>query len=213
MTLFIDTASIREATAYLQKYPWIKGITTNPKLLKQGSSEFAPEEILRELSKLTSGPIYYQLTANTLNEMLVEAKKAQKILGEKLVIKITPSELNYAFCTQYASNFSFCFTALYTLAQAKLAQEAGAEQVVVYVNRMLTHQLNPYTLLENMCALFEEEELTFLAASIKSVEEFEATLIAGADLITLPPTTIDLLSTHILTTQACEDFKISGIGI
>ncbi|MGB2911466.1 MAG: transaldolase family protein, partial [Anaerolineales bacterium] len=67
-------------------FGWISGVTTNPSLLAKSGRP--PEEILEQLSSISTGPLFYQLMAKTSHEMLREANKVRDLIGEKLVLKI-----------------------------------------------------------------------------------------------------------------------------
>ncbi|MBF0432010.1 MAG: hypothetical protein HQK83_12070 [Fibrobacteria bacterium] len=147
MTILIDSAIISEVKNCFASYPWVQGLSTNPKLLKMASEKVSPKSVIETLASLTSGPFYYQVHSKTETELLKECRLAQKIVGKNLRIKIMPSEQNYAFTYKYRSEFNFCFTAVLNLTQAKLAYEAGAGHIAVYVNRMLRNELDPFELI------------------------------------------------------------------
>ena len=73
MTFFIDSANIKDISQAVS-YRWVKGVTTNPLILARENSHV--EGILSQIKQLTNGPIFYQLIAETVGEMLDEANAA-----------------------------------------------------------------------------------------------------------------------------------------
>ena len=78
---------------------------------------------------------------------------------------------------------------------------------------MTKHHLKPYTLIEQIVKLYPENSLQILAASIKTIQELETTLMAGAQLLTLPWPLFKELANHPLTDFATEDFQKTGMGL
>ncbi len=213
MTILIDSAIIPEVKSCFEKYPWVQGLSSNPKLLNLAASQSTPEIIIETLVTLSTGVFYYQVTADTESALLEECKLAESIVGDRLIIKIMPSDENYAFTHKYHKDFTFCFTAVHNLTQAKLAHQAGAKHITVYVNRMLKGDLAPYKLMQDVCTLFPNNDLQIMAASIKTIEELELTLLTGAQYQTLPFSLIEKLASHPMTDYAANDFKETGAGI
>ena len=72
--IYLDSAIIEEAKLAV-KMGWVKGITTNPTLLKK--SPLSPEETLAQLTAISPGELYYQLCATDFASMVAEGKKAK----------------------------------------------------------------------------------------------------------------------------------------
>nr|MBP6087036.1 hypothetical protein [Pelolinea sp.] len=85
MLLLLDSAIVDEARQAAE-WGWVSGATTNPTLLAK--SDLPPIETLLQMKKLLRGPIFYQLTAETMDAMKEEAHLAEEVLGQQLVLKI-----------------------------------------------------------------------------------------------------------------------------
>jgi len=132
MAIFLDSAKKNEVKQAME-FGWVSGVTTNPSLLAK--ADRPPEEILEQLSSISTGPLFYQLMAKTPHEMLREANKARDLVGDKLVLKILPTEVGFRFCAQNSEDFTCCVTAVFGEWQTLIAREAGAVYVAIYVNR------------------------------------------------------------------------------
>jgi transaldolase len=81
--LYLDSALIEEAQQ-VQKFGWVKGITTNPSLLAQSS--LSPAETLTQLAQLSPGELYYQLMGTEVETMIAEGHQAYQLIGEKTFV-------------------------------------------------------------------------------------------------------------------------------
>ena len=213
MAILIDSALVPEVKDCFENYPWVKGLSTNPKLMALASKEIPVKKVIKTLAGFTNGPFYYQLTSTEEKDLLKEIKAVQEIVGKRLIVKIMPTYSNFTFTHKYRTRYDFCFTAVHSLSQAALAHQAGAKHIAIYVNRMLKNKLKPYQLINDVCRLYPDNGLQILAASIKSTKEFETTLLAGAQNLTLPYSLFPKLALHKMSLMALVDFEKDGKGI
>ena len=210
MSIFIDTAVVEEARQ-AKDFGWVKGITTNPVLLAK--SEERVRETLAYLRELNIGPVFYQLTAPNIDEMLREVDAAREILGEQLVAKIPPVPSGFRIASMLPPETPCCITALYSVAQAIVARETGAKYIAVYVNRATQLLGDGIALVRDMTRALEGGPTEILAASIKSPDEASAATLAGADHLTLPFEVLKTLIAHDLSDKAVSQFRSEGAGI
>jgi transaldolase len=208
--IYLDSAIIEEAKIAV-KMGWVKGITTNPTLLKKSS--LSPEETLKQLAKISFGELYYQLCATDFASMVAEAKQAANIVGSKLVLKIPATDLGFEVTAHLASDITCSVTAIYSSAQAAIAAEAGAKYAIVYVNRATRLLGDGLSLVKEIAHLVQGSKTEILAASIKSPQEAAATLQVGAHHLTMPLNILQQMTTHDLSTQTVDEFRTNGIGI
>jgi transaldolase len=208
--IYLDSAIIEEAKLAV-KMGWIKGITTNPTLLKQ--SPLSPEETLTQLAAISPGELYYQLCATDFASMVAEAKQAANIIGHKLVLKIPATDLGFAVTAHLASEITCSVTAIYSPAQAAIAAEAGAKYAIVYVNRSTRLLGYGLALVREIAHILQRSSTEILAASLKSPQEAAATLQAGAHHLTIPLNILQQMTTHNLSLQTVDEFRAKGIGI
>ena len=210
MAIYLDSAKLDEAHK-VKEFGWVFGVTTNPSLLAKAGN--APEAVLKQLTGLGFKQVYYQLTAQSLDVMLDEAKSVRKIVGDILVLKIVPTELGFRFVALHGKEFPCCVTAVFSPAQALVAREAGARYVALYVNRATQQMGDGLALVNSVRATLGEGQTEILAASLKSAEEAVAALNAGAQHITVPFNVLASLTSHPISIRTIEQFNSEGIGI
>lgn len=210
MAFYLDSALVYEARV-ARDLGWVSGITTNPILLAQ--SEISPEETLRALSTCTRGEIFYQLTAQDLENMHAEAWIANQLLGKQLVLKIPATPVGFQAAARLSSFMPCAITAVFSPAQALLAVSAGARYVLPYVNRATNLLGDGLALVSEIARLLTGTNTEILAASIKSAEEAVAAYRAGAHHLTLPLKILEAMSEHVLTGLSVSEFSSKGKGI
>ena len=210
MAIYLDSAIISEAQA-AKELGWVKGITTNPTLLSK--SDLPPEDTLKRLTELTTGPLFYQLIASELDEMLAEGRAAFEIIGSQTVLKIPASSVGFQVAARLSPEISCAVTAIYSAAQAAVSREAGAKYAIAYVNRATRLLGDGVGLVRDMASVLAGSDTEILAASIKSPEEAAASLQAGAHHLTLPLAMLQAMTTHSLSLQTIEEFAKTGRGI
>jgi transaldolase len=208
--LYLDSALVEEAKTAVAM-GWVKGITTNPTLLNK--SELSPIECLKQLAAISPGELYYQLCATDFAEMVTEARKAQEIIGDKLVLKIPATELGFRVTAHLAKEIACSVTAIYSPAQAAIASEAGAKYAIAYVNRATRFLGDGLALVRAMSDVLKNSNTEILAASLKSPEEAAATLQAGAHHLTVPMSILQAMTTHDLSEKTVAEFLANGTGI
>ncbi len=208
--IYLDSAIIEEAKT-AANFGWIKGITTNPTLLKK--SPLSPEETLTQLTAISPGELYYQLWATDFDSMVAEAKQAAAIIGNKIVLKIPATDLGFQVTAYLSTEIACSVTAIYSPAQATIAAEAGAKYAIAYVNRATRLLGDGLALVREMANILQGSNTEILAASIKSPEEAAATLQAGAHHLTIPLTILQQMTTHELSSKTVDEFRANGIGI
>ena len=210
MSLYLDSALIAEAQ-FARQLGWVSGITTNPTLLAQ--SELSPEETLRELASSHHGEVFYQLTAPDLEGKQREAHQIQNILGQATVLKIPATLEGFQAVARLSPELTCAVTAIYSPAQAAVAAAAGAKYAICYVNRATRLLGDGLALVRGMAKVLSGTSTEILAASLRSPEEAVATLLAGAQHLTLPLKVLRELNEHELSEAAMAEFARTGCGI
>ena len=210
MSLYLDSALINEVQ-FANELGWVSGITTNPALLAQ--SELSSEDTLRELALSTPGEVFYQLTAPDLEGMQKEAHQAYKIIGESTVLKIPATLVGFKAVARLSPEITCAVTAIFCPAQAVVAAEAGSKYAICYVNRATQLLGDGLALVRGMAKVLSGSSTDILAASLKTPDEAVATLLAGAQHLTLPLKVLRELSEHELSQDTVAEFARTGDGI
>ena len=210
MQLLLDSAIIEEARQSA-KWGWVSGVTTNPILLAK--SDLSPEKTLKKLKKLFKGPIFYQLTGTTLDEMKDEAEKAAVILGKQLVLKIPATELGFITTAQLSKKYTCAVTSIFTPAQAMVANTAGARFALYYHNRAKRLLKNGKKLASELVQVLKHTDTHLVAASLKTPEEVVEARTAGVSILSANFGVLTQMMTHDLSEAALEEFNQSGTGL
>jgi transaldolase len=210
MSIYVDTAIIAEAEV-ASKFGWIAGITTNPTLLAK--SDVSPDMTLKQLAQLTSGEVYYQLTASDFDGMVAEGNAAFELIGRQTVLKVPATLTGFQVVAHLSAEIPCAVTAIYSAAQAAVSAQAGAKYAIAYVNRATRLLGDGFALVQDMANVLKTTNTEILAASIKSPEEAVKTLLAGAHHLTLPLDILQAIAVHELSQQTVDEFAKNGRGI
>jgi transaldolase len=208
--IYLDSALVAEAQL-VEKLGWVKGITTNPTLLAK--SDLPVETTLKRLAQLSPGEVYYQLTASDFDGMLAEGRMAFEIIGKQTVLKVPATWVGFQVVAFLSREIPCSVTAIYSAAQAAVAQEAGAKYAIAYVNRATRLLGDGLALVQEMASVLRGTHTEILAASLRSPEEAAAALQAGAHHLTLPLSLLQAMTTHELSQQTVDAFAKTGRGL
>ena len=133
MKIFLDSTNIEEIRE-INKLGIIDGITTNPSLIAKSGKGF--NQILKSICKEVKGPVSAEVTAESFENMLSEAKILSKI-SKNIVIKLPLTFNGLKACKHltkknYKTNVTLCFT----VPQAILAAKAGATYISPFIGRL-----------------------------------------------------------------------------
>ena len=123
MKFFVDTADLTEIEE-LAATGLIDGVTTNPSLIAKSGKDFIP--LIKEISKIVSGPVSAEVAATDYDTMRKEAEVLRNI-AKNIAVKVPLTPAGLKVCKELSSdgtlvNVTLCFSP----AQALLAAKAGA---------------------------------------------------------------------------------------
>ena len=104
----------------------------------------------------------------------------------------------------YQTNVTLCFSAN----QALLAAKAGATYISPFIGRLDDLNIDGMELIEEIRAIYDNYgfETQLLAASLRNANHVKDCAIAGADVATIPPSTLEGLVKHPLTDKGLAAF-------
>ena len=212
MQIILDSAILDEARQ-AAAWGWVSGATTNPTLLAQSS--LPPAETLREMGKVLSGQVFYQLTGKDLQSMQTEAERAFDILGKQLVLKIPATSLGFQAAAHLSKKYPAAVTSIFSPAQAMLAAAAGARYALYYHNRAkrLLPDGQGEHLAEALLRVLAGTDTQVAAASLKSPEEMVEARTAGVPILSAPFAVLAQMPGHALSEQAVTEFDAKGSGL
>ena len=198
MKIFLDTANVEQIKKAME-YGVIDGITTNPSLIAKEEKAFIP--LVEEIVSIVPGPVSVEVTALTPDEMIKEAETYSKI-AENVVIKV-PINLDGLRVVKILSekNIKTNVTLIFSASQAALAAKAGATFVSPFVGRIDDISGDGMELVDDIKRIYENYSFSteVIVASVRHPLHFVQSMLLGADIATIPFSTLEKLLKHPLT--------------
>ncbi len=205
MKFFLDTADV-DAIKHWNATGLLDGVTTNPSLILKSGRKIT--EVLEEICAEVDGPVSGEVAATDYDTMLTEGRTLARI-ADNICIKLPTTMDGIRACNTLTNegemvNMTLCFTAN----QALLAAKAGATFISPFIGRLDDIGLDGMELIEDIRQIYDNYgfETEILAASARTVNHVKLCALAGADVTTLPPETIEQLVKHPLTDAGLEKF-------
>ena len=209
MKIFLDTAEV-DMIRPAYETGLINGVTTNPTLIKKSGRD--PIEVIKEMSvdfpNLQS--ISAEVVADTAEEMVDQANAFNGFWNVTIKVPCTVEGLKA--CTALAvSNYKVNVTLIFSVAQAILAEKAGASYVSPFVGRWLDNSVDGIQLIKDIREVYTGggrfTTTQILGASIRDVRQVEQSFKYGADIVTIPPTVFWAMYKNVLTDKGLEQFQ------
>ena len=205
MKFFVDTADVKEIRE-LNDLGLLDGVTTNPSLILKSGGKIA--EVTKEICDIVKGPVSAEVTATEYSEMMKEAKVLARI-ADNICIKVPLTMDGLRACKALTSdgqgvNVTLCFSAT----QALLAAKAGATYISPFIGRIDDMGIDGLELISEIRTIYDNYDFKteILAASIRTVNHVKQVAMIGADVATIPPSTLRALVNHPLTDKGLEQF-------
>lgn len=205
MKFFVDTADIEEIRE-LYDTGLVDGVTTNPSLIMKSGRDII--EVTKEICDLVDGPVSAEVTATDYNGMIEEAAVLSKI-ADNICIKLPLTMPGLKACKTLSdqgqqTNVTLCFSAN----QALLAAKAGATYISPFIGRLDDLGIDGMEVIEEIRTIYDNYDFKtqILAASIRTVNHVKDAALIGADVATIPPSTLHKLVNHVLTDNGLSAF-------
>ena len=204
MEIFLDTADVNEIRRYKD---FIDGVTTNPTLMsKVSGGDYFP--VAKEICSIVSGPVSIEVTSQSYDDMLAEAKKIATI-SNHVCVKLPCTFDGLGVCRELSkqgiqTNMTLCFSPL----QALMAAKCGATYVSPFIGRLDDIGQDGVNLIEDIVSIFGEYgyETRVLAASVRNLQHLVSVALLGVDAVTVPAKILNQCFEHPLTTKGLEIF-------
>jgi len=205
MKLFVDTGSIKEIET-IAALGILDGVTTNPSLLAKETGDFKAN--LKRICDIVKGPVSGEVTATDFAGMLREGHDIAKI-DEHMVVKVPLTRDGVKACkTLSDEGIPVNVTLIFSAAQALLAAKAGATFVSPFVGRLDDIATSGMELIRDIVEIYRNYDFKaeVLVASCRHPMHIVAAARLGADICTCPPSVIEALYNHPLTSSGLEKF-------
>lgn len=208
MKIFLDTANVDEIKQGLD-WGLVDGVTTNPTLAsKESSKGKGIADIIREIVRITPGPVSVEVVATDYDNMMKQAHKIVE-LGKNAVVKI-PMTLDglKAIKSLKSENVSVNCTLIFNPIQALLAAKSGAEYVSPFVGRLDDIGEDGMRIIDQIKTIFTNYgiDTNILVASIRNPIHVLRAGVIGADVVTLPFDVLKKLPQHPKTDEGLKRF-------
>jgi transaldolase len=215
MKIFLDTAD------YAAIKEWsttgvLDGVTTNPThLSKEGKNP--TERILEICSLLPDGVISVEVVETDPDAVYKQAR-AIFDLADNIAVKIPCHKDYYAVIKRLVQEkVPLNITLVFSLAQGLMMSKLGVDYISPFVGRLDDSGSDGMELIVQLRCMLNRYQFStqLLAASIRDVAHFANSVLAGADVATVPVEVLEKVVKHPLTdkgmVQFIEDWKKLGI--
>lgn len=205
MKFFIDSADINEIKQANER-GWVDGVTTNPTLIAKAGRNF--EEVIKEICKITNGPVSAEVISLKADEMVSEGKKLA-LWASNVVVKIPMCEDGMIAVKKLtAEGIKTNVTLVFSVMQALLAAKAGASMVSPFVGRLDDIGSDGMSMVNEIVQMYQNYDFSteVLVASVRSPMHIQHAALMGADIATIPYKVMQQMTGHPLTTKGIESF-------
>jgi len=205
MKFFIDTANldqIKEAASW----GVLDGVTTNPTLLSREGVE--PYRRIKEICAVVPGPVSAEIVSTEHEKMVEEAKRVAK-LASNVVVKVPLTVDGIKTMVKLSElGIKTNATLVFSVNQAILAAKAGAAYVSPFIGRLDDASHVGMDIVRDIVTVFDNYafETEVLVASIRNPLHIVDAAVAGADVVTVPFSVIQLMVRHPLTEIGLKKF-------
>ena len=209
MKIFLDTADV-DMIAPAYETGLIDGITTNPTLIKRSGRD--PIEVIKEIAtdfKMLQS-ISAEVVADTAEEMYEQAQAFKEYRTVTIKVPCTVEGLKACRMIREEQK-SVNVTLVFSVAQAILAEKAGATYVSPFVGRWVDNSVDGIGLIKDIKRVYNNhgrfQTTNVLSASLRDVRQVEQSFLMGADVCTIPPLIFWKMYKNILTDKGLELFQ------
>ncbi len=205
MKFFIDSADVNEIKQANDR-GWVDGVTTNPTLIAKSGRQF--EDVIKEICKITKGPVSAEVISLKADEMFAEGKNLAK-WADNVVVKIPMCEDGMIAVKKLtAEGIKTNVTLVFSVVQALLAAKAGASMVSPFVGRLDDIGSDGMVMVNEVVQMYQNYDFSteVLVASVRSPMHIQHAALMGADIATIPFKVMQQMTGHPLTTKGIEMF-------
>ncbi len=205
MQFFLDTANldqIKEAASW----GIIDGVTTNPSLVSKENMKF--EELIKEICRTVPGPVSVESVSTRAKDIIEEARGLAS-LADNVVVKVPICLEGLKAIKALASEgIDVNTTLIFSPSQALLAAKAGAKFVSPFVGRLDDISHDGMDLVDQIITIYNNYgiETEVIVASIRHPLHVVEAALMGADIATMPFSSLEKLIKHPLTDIGMEKF-------
>ena len=206
MKLFLDTADIEEIRTAV-RWGVVDGVTTNPTLFAKVGGSY--DDVLRQISRLTSGPVSAEVVADDVEGMLAEGRHFAA-LAPNIVVKVAMSENGLEAISKMAEEgIKTNCTLIFSANQGLLAAKAGASLLSPFIGRLDDVNEDGMTVIRELVDIIgiHDYDAEIITASVRHPRHVTDAALAGAHIATVPFKVLRQMVHHPLTDRGIAQFK------
>ena len=210
MKLFLDTANL-EQIKEAASWGLVDGVTTNPTLVSRENLKF--DVLIKKICNIIPGPVSVECVATKADAIIKEARRLAKI-SDNVVVKIPIClEGLKATKTLAMEGIGVNTTLIFSSPQALLAAKAGSSYLSPFVGRLDDISQDGMDMVDQIITIINNYgfDSEVIVASIRNPLHFIDSAMMGADIATVPFSTLQKMVKHPLTdigmTQFLKDWK------
>ncbi len=212
MALFLDSSDLNEIRHHMATGV-ISGITTNPLIISKENPGVDLKAHIGEIISMSHVPTSVELTTETEQAMLAEAREYRKWDPKHVVIKVPMTEVGLKVINtlERGDHTPVNVTCIMSFNQAYLSALAGASYVSIFSGRVRDMGYDPEMIVEQTRAAIDREKLKaqIIVGSIRHMADVNAALHAGAHIVTVPPAILKKMCWNPRTTETIREFNDS----
>lgn len=177
MKYLIDTANMDEIKKSLLY--GFKGVTANPSMYYNENIEFY--DFLNKVNDLNPEILTAEVIGNNIDDLLINCDKILSI-NKDIIIKVNFSEVGLELINILNKRgIKTACTLIFTLSQATLAINAGADYIFPFIGRNDENGLDGIQVISDICSYIKINNLDtkVVAASIKNVHHLNQAALSG----------------------------------
>lgn len=206
MRLYLDTADVSLITP-LSAWGCFAGVTTNPVIL--AGAGMTPAQAVATLTEAQPGDVFVQVGGDDPDQMEQVIRELNALAPPRVMVKVPPTPVGLAVMHRLRDERIWtAATALFTLGQALLAANAGADILIPFYGRMAEAGVDPQREIQDMVALCQRRggRPRVLVASLKTVDQVLEAERLGAWAATIPVGLAEELIRHPGSDRVLERF-------
>ena len=205
MKFFLDTAEIK-AIREVAEWGILDGVTTNPTLIAKSKKDF--KSVILEICEVVPGDVNAEVIA-TDREGIVKEGRELAGLHDKIVVKIPITKEGIgAGKILSAEGIRVNYTLIFSANQALLAAKVGAKFVTPFVGRLDSAGQSGMELIHQIRSIIDNYafEMEIIVGSVRNPAHVLESALIGADIVTMPFSTMNDLFKHPMTDIGLKAF-------
>jgi transaldolase len=214
MKLFVDTANLEELEQALQR-GFAAGVTTNPSILARERPEDFTTHVKRLIALLVeydfAGPLSLEVFGSTPEAMIRQGEEFVEQFGHypQLNIKVPVGwdELK-VIAELRRRDIAVNCTCCMAFNQAVMAAQAGANYVSLFWGRIRDTGGDAASVVRQVTETFHRRNASaeVIVGSIRHMADVNEAILAGADIVTVPPQFLPQMCRHPKTDEVVRQF-------